>query len=96
MPRKANLTNLLTLSLFSILTVVQARSGHLDAAVKSCETNPRCSDQQPDVSGGMLFRVKDNERTYYIPCGSDGTCMGVMPRGATFKIHDISTLLAAQ
>jgi hypothetical protein len=95
MPKKANLTSRLTLSLFSILNVVQARSGHLDAAVKSCETSPRCSHQQPDVSGGMLFRVND-DRTYCIPYRSHGTCMGVMPRGATFKIHDISTLLAAQ
>ena len=90
------LTVCLAMAACSGIFVSKARSKGLENAIAVCRENPKCTHGALDSDGGMLFKLVTHGALKMLHCSGAGECMRVMPRGQSYTVSDVESILKAK
>ena len=78
------------------LLVSKARSEGLGTAIAACKDNPKCTYGARHRDGGLLFKLEIDGALKMLRCSGEGHCMRVMPRGQSYAVSDVESVLKAK
>lgn len=94
MSNKPILAKLLAVSLLSVVLTAEARSMEVKSLITNCDANPNCSHGGFNADTGILFRLRDKNRSSKVLCYQDGLCLVVTSPGRRLSPEDAATLFA--
>ncbi|MBL8895103.1 MAG: hypothetical protein JNJ53_10905 [Rhizobiales bacterium] len=71
-----------------------ARSSNLGALIAMCSANPACSQSQPDETGAVTFRIRQQDAMLRLACSSDGACLRVEPKAARVSVVNAGQMIS--